>query len=285
MARPPAMRGPLIPLLPQLSNLVQRLPSGDVTVQTINRSVTRLMLSPVPSGTAARTQGPMPCRFPHRVVRRLEAQRETLDFTVYDWSAWNDTYSFIQTGDPEYIESNLYPDTFLNFGFDVALFLDLDGEPVWGKVFDFPPEGGFVDLTETYIDEAVADIAGFRKRIDTGEYIDDQNTSGIVELDGIPVLFAMRPIVKSDGSGPHKGYVVFGQFLDDELIGTFSEQIVQDFSIEPVSETEVPTASDNYTLEVIDQSSLSASKIYSIKGTPSLQATAILPRNITEVGT
>lgn len=155
-----------------------------------------------------------------RVVRRLEAQRETIDFTVYDWSAWNDTYSFIQTGDPEYIESNLYPDTFLNFGFDLALFLDLDGQPVWGRVFDFPPEGGYVDLSESYLDAAVAAIAGFRQRIDTEAYIDDQSTSGIVEVDGIPVLFAMRPIVKSDGSGPHQGYVVFGQFLDEELVST-----------------------------------------------------------------
>ncbi|MBL3557279.1 MULTISPECIES: diguanylate cyclase [Marinobacter] len=219
-----------------------------------------------------------------RVVRRLEAQRETIDFTVYDWSAWNDTYSFIQTGDPEYIESNLYPETFMNFGFDVALFLDLDGEPVWGKVFDFPSEGGFVDLTETYLDEAVATIAGFRKRIDSETDIDNQNTSGIVELDGIPVLFAMRPVVKSDGSGPHQGYVVFGQFLDEELITTLSEQIVQEFSIEPVLDTGVPASSDTYTLEIIDRSALSASKIYSIEGTPSLRATAILPRKITELG-
>ncbi|MDF0751880.1 diguanylate cyclase [Marinobacter sp. 71-i] len=219
-----------------------------------------------------------------RVIRRLDAQRETIDFTVYDWSAWNDTYSFIQSGDPEYIESNLYPDTFLNFGFDVALFLNLDGEPVWGKVFDFPPEGGFINLTETYLDEVVAEIAGFRNRIDFEDDIDNQNTSGIVEVDGVPVLFAMRPIVQSNGVGPHMGYVVFGQFLDDELISTLSEQIVQEFSIELVSEAEVPAASDNYMLEVIDRSALSASKIYSIEGTPSLRATAILPRNITELG-
>ncbi|HEY9118932.1 MAG TPA: CHASE4 domain-containing protein, partial [Marinobacter sp.] len=219
-----------------------------------------------------------------RVVRRLEAQRDTIDFTVYDWSAWNDTYSFIQTGDPEYIESNLYPDTFLNFGFDIALFLDLDGEPVWGKVFDFPPEGGFVNLTETYLDEAVAEIAGFRKQIDTEAHIDDQHASGIVELGGVPVLFAMRPIVKSDGSGPHQGYVVFGQFLDEELINTLSEQIVQEFSIEPVPATGLPASADTYTLEIIDRSTLSASKIYSIEGTPSLRATAILPREITELG-
>ncbi|MCR8914880.1 diguanylate cyclase [Marinobacter panjinensis] len=219
-----------------------------------------------------------------RVVRRLEAQRETIDFTVYDWSAWNDTYSFIQSGDPEYIESNLYPDTFLNFGFDVALFLDLDGQPVWGRVFDFPPEGGYVDLSESYLEAAVAAIAGFRQRIDTEAYIDDQSTSGIVEVDGIPVLFAMRPIVKSDGSGPHQGYVVFGQFLDEELISKLSEQIVLEFSIDPVPDTGVPASADTYTLEIIDRSTLSASKIYSIEGTPGLRATAILPREITELG-
>lgn len=219
-----------------------------------------------------------------RVVRRLDAQRQTIDFTVYDWSAWNDTYSFIQTGDPDYIESNLYPDTFLNFGFDVALFLNLDKEPVWGKVFDFPSDGGFVDLTDTYLDEVLEATTEFTGQIDPEEDIDEQKTSGVIQVDGIPVLFAMRPIVKSDGSGPHKGYVVFGQFLDDELVDTLSEQIVQDFSIEPVSESDVPTASGTYSLAIIDQSALSASKIYRIEGTPSLRATAILPRKITELG-
>lgn len=217
-----------------------------------------------------------------RVVRRLDAQRETIDFTVYDWSSWNDTYSFIQTGDPEYIESNLYPDTFLNFGFDVVLFLNLDREPVWGRIFDFPPEGGFVDLTDAHLDEALEATKDFTRRIDPEDDIEDQKTSGIVQVNDTPVLFAMRPIVRSDGTGPHKGYVVFGQFLDDDLIGKFSEQIVQDFSIEPVSGA--PAGPDQYTLKIIDQNSLSASKVYSIGGIPSLRATAILPRNITTLG-
>ncbi|MFN2361715.1 MAG: CHASE4 domain-containing protein, partial [Marinobacter sp.] len=216
-----------------------------------------------------------------RVVRRLEAQRETIDFTTYDWSAWNDTYTFIQTGDPDYIESNLYPDTFLNLGLDVALFLNLDEELIWGRVFDFPPEGGIVNLTDTYIDEVQAKTADFTGRIDPEENIDDQSISGVVEVDGIPVLFTMRPIVRSDGSGPHKGYLVFGQFLDNDLIARFSDQIVQEFSIEAVSETK---ASDSYSLNVIDQSALSASKVYSIEGTPTLRATAVLSRNITELG-
>lgn len=219
-----------------------------------------------------------------RVVRRLEAQRETIDSTVYDWSAWDDTYAFVQNGNARYIESNLYPDTFLNFGFDVALFLNLDLEPLWGGVFDFPPEADIVDLTESHLDVVLEAVSGFTGRIDFEEDIDDQKTSGIVLVDGIPVLFTMRPVVRSDGTGPHKGYVVFGQFLDDHLIGKLSEQIVQDFSIEPVTEAESPLAPDDYTLRVIDRSRLSASKIFSIEGRPSLRATAILSRDITGLG-
>ncbi|MDL0430615.1 diguanylate cyclase [Marinobacter sp. TBZ242] len=219
-----------------------------------------------------------------RVVRRLDAQRKTIDLTVYDWSAWNDTYTFIQSGRQEYIDSNLYPDTFLNFGFDVALFLNLDQEPVWGRVFDFPSDGGYVDLTDSYLDEVLSATKGFAERIDPEDDIDDQKTSGIVVVGGIPVLFAMRPIVRSDGSGPRKGYVLFGQFLDDELISELSEQIVQDFSIQPVSKTDATASPDNYTLEAINRRALSASRIYSIDGTPSLRATAILPRSITELG-
>lgn len=219
-----------------------------------------------------------------RVIRRLEAQREIIAFTVYDWAAWDDTYSFISSGNSAYIESNLYPETFLKFGFDVALFLNLDREPVWARVFDFPPEGGFADLTDRYLDEVLAETAGFAARVDFEKSIDNQKASGIVLVDGIPVLFAMRPIVRSDGSGPHMGYVVFGQFLDDDLISRFSEQVVQDFRIEPVSETQGLAASDDYMLQAIDRSALSASKVYSIEGTPSLRATVILPRNITNLG-
>lgn len=219
-----------------------------------------------------------------RVVRRLEAQRETIDSTVHDWASWDDTYSFIQSGNPTYIESNLYPETFLNFGFDVALFINLDGEPVWGRVFDFPPEGGFIDLTDTYLDEVVAATAGFRGRIDLAKNGDNQSTSAIIWLDETPLLFAMRPILRSDGTGPHKGYVIFGQFLDGNLISKLSKQLVQDFSIEPVPEARGSEDADSYTLNVIDQSKLSASKIYRIEGVPSLRATAILTRDITKLG-
>ena len=219
-----------------------------------------------------------------RVIRRLETVRHSIDLTVYDWSAWNDTYTFIQNGNQAYIDSNLYPDTFLNFGFDVALFLNLELQPVWGQVFDFDAEDGIINLTDKYLDEMLARIAPFTGQIDLDASIDNQHQSGVVTVDGTPVLFAIRPIVRSDGSGPHRGYVVFGQFLDEELIAEFSEQIVRNFVVEPIGGSGDHRDQDGYWINALDSDTLVASAIFTIDGTPSLRAETILPRNITGLG-
>lgn len=219
-----------------------------------------------------------------RVIRRLQTARNTIDLTVYDWSAWDDTYTFIDDGNQAYINSNLYPDTFLNFGFDVALFLNRELRPVWGRVFDFDPQEGIIDLTDTYLDDVLSRISPFTAEIDFDAGIDDQHQSGVVEVDGIPILFAIRPIVRSDGSGPHRGYVVFGQFLDKDLIADLSEQIVREFSVELIPEAHGEQDQSNYRIKALDSKTLSASAIFSIDGRPGLRATTILPRNITGLG-
>jgi len=219
-----------------------------------------------------------------RVIRKLEAQRDIIDLTVYDWSAWDDTYAFIQDGNQEYQQSNLQPDTFRNFGYEVALFMDLDRELVWGRVFDFTPDGEIKDLSDRYLDEVATKTGRFADRLLGQSDIETQTTSAIIIVDEIPLLFAMRPVIRSDGTGPHKGYLVFGQFLNDELIATFSEQIVQEFRIEPVSAAAATDTDNSYTVDIIDASSLAVSKVFSIEGVPSLWATATLPRNITMLG-
>ncbi|MBS8239380.1 diguanylate cyclase [Marinobacter lipolyticus] len=219
-----------------------------------------------------------------RAIRRLESQRELIDFTVYDWSAWDDTYRFITDRSAAYIASNLHPDTFWNYGFDLAVFMDADYRPVWAGVYDFRSDGDLVDITETHLDRILPKAAAHAQSIDLGEYIDDQRASGIFVIDNTPVLFSMRPIVRSDGSGPHRGFILFGQFLSKEVVEDFSQQIVLDFSIEPVAPSYEGPGPDEYTVSRISQDALSASKLYSVAGVPSLTVSATLPRSITRLG-
>lgn len=219
-----------------------------------------------------------------RAIRRLESQREIIDFTVYDWSAWDDTYRFVEDRNVDYIESNLHPETFLNFRFDVALFMDNSGDAVWARVYDFGPEGEIHDHTDQYLGDILPSAFAHAQTIDADEDIDDQTVSGVMVVEDTPILFSVRPVVRSDGSGDARGYVLFGQFLDEEVVEKFSEHIVLDFEIEPVEPPYEDLQPGDYSINNISGDLLSVSKIYSIEGSPSLRASANMARSITRLG-
>ncbi|TGN41000.1 sensor domain-containing diguanylate cyclase [Marinobacter confluentis] len=219
-----------------------------------------------------------------RVVRRLEGELDTIDFTVYDWSSWDDTYSFMQDRNEAYIDSNLHPDTFWNYGIQIALFLDNSGDPFWAGIYDFNAEEGKTDLTDTHLDAVLPVANAFSRRIDLDADVDDQKAGGILQIGDLPVLFSMRPIYQSDGTGEPRGYVMFGQVLSEQRIETLSEQIVLDFQVEPVNRDNDSVASGAYRIEAVDDQTLRASKIMMIGGIPSLKTSVTLPRHITQLG-
>ena len=59
-----------------------------------------------------------------------------LDSTVSDWAGWDDTYIFVQDINEDYIESNLVEGTFVNLGLNIMLFMNTEGEVVYGKEFN-----------------------------------------------------------------------------------------------------------------------------------------------------
>ncbi|MAB52584.1 MULTISPECIES: CHASE4 domain-containing protein [unclassified Marinobacter] len=101
-----------------------------------------------------------------RVVRRIEAQLETIEFTVYDWAAWDDTYEFSNDLNQRYVTSNLQPDTFENFGFEVALIMDRNGNSLWAGVFDYRSGEDIIDRTESHQSELLAAASDYTENID-----------------------------------------------------------------------------------------------------------------------
>jgi sensor domain CHASE-containing protein len=59
-----------------------------------------------------------------------------LDSIVGDWAAWDDTYAFIQDANEDYLESNLVDDTFFNLGINIMIFINSEGDVVYGKTFN-----------------------------------------------------------------------------------------------------------------------------------------------------
>lgn len=217
-----------------------------------------------------------------RVIGRLEGVLSRIDDTVYDWSSWDDTYLFMQDSNEAFVESNLSLDTFWVYGTQVALFLDTSGEAVWAGVYDFEAEEGDGDVTDKHLDTLAPIVKALSKRIDLDAGVEDQQVGGIFQIGNMPVAFSMRTIHTSLGAGKSRGYVLFGQVLNGQKTEELSEQILLDFTVEPIAHGSV--ASGAYSIELIDEGQLIASKVLMIDGIPSLKAAVTLPRHITQLG-
>ena len=80
----------------------------------------------------------------------------------------------------------------------------------------------------------------------------------MVVINGVPVLIAAQPILKSDGTGPAEGNLLFGRIMDNEMMNEISEKLGLKVSFELISrvdfdkqkekDSEIKPISDDYVL-------------------------------------
>lgn len=150
-----------------------------------------------------------------RATNTLRDQINYLTATTTDWAYWDDTYTFIQDKNTDYIESNLADEVFINLGLNVMIYVNASGDVVFQKAYDLKneQETPLPDGLEVYLLPGRllpgADAASLRR--------------GIIVLPDGPMLVAARPILTSAKQGPACGTLIFGTFLDDNLIARLAE--------------------------------------------------------------
>ncbi len=127
-----------------------------------------------------------------------------------DWAQWDDTYQFMDDLNKQYIASNLNDATLKNLNADEMLFFDSElklrhsmaTDKVFEKENDFPEDMEDFLISNT---EIVNDLK------------DDGESTGVIKTEDGKLLFVIQKIVKSDGSGEPKGYLMFGRYIDSWL--------------------------------------------------------------------
>ena len=148
------------------------------------------------------------------VQNAIETQYDYLDHIAMDWGYWDDTYEFIRTSDPEYIDSNLGNESLVDLEINLFLFFNASGDLVYSK---------YVDLNTG---EAMLLPDGVEETMKTGSLLSEsENDSlrGVVLFDEMPVLLASRPILQSNHEGPVEGTLIVGRCLDDDFVGSIEE--------------------------------------------------------------
>lgn len=138
-------------------------------------------------------------RFIREAQERVAQEAEDITEKAGDWSAWDDTYRYMEDRNPQYVKSNMQYTTFVVTKLSVIAFYDTNGSYVFGRAFDLdwnlPVEVPMELVHET------------RFRPDSvGSGID-----GFLVLNDTPVIIAAKPVLTSSGEGPARGVLIMGR--------------------------------------------------------------------------
>lgn len=145
-----------------------------------------------------------------RALFSLNEQIDKIDSTVVDWAQWDDTYEFVEDLKDDYILSNVVYGSFVNNRVNLMLFYNSSGGIIFGKAFDIET-GQEIPVPVHFQNLSSSDILL--------QHIDLKiNYKGLVLLPEGPMLISSRPIMKSDRTGPFRGTLIMGRFLNSKEI-------------------------------------------------------------------
>lgn len=150
-----------------------------------------------------------------------------------DWSAWDDTYAFVQNRNSEFIASNLVPEGLANSRVNIAVFVNTSGKIVYGTGFDSEKQ------KLTPVPEAL------KRHISLGDPLlqhphPKSSLAGILLLPSGPILITSRPIITTKSTGPIRGTLVFGRNLDAAGIAKLSKITRLPLIVHSVNEPRLP---------------------------------------------
>jgi sensor domain CHASE-containing protein len=167
-----------------------------------------------------------------QAVHALGVRLEGLDATNLDWASWDNTYDFVLTLSPQYIDSNLVDGTFTALSVNAIVILDSSGGIVFAKAFDFDndePSEVPEDLVAHLTDDGY-----LAARLSAHE-----TTSGVLSLaDGI-MLISTRPIMTSDETGPPHGSFVMAVFVSEQMLQDISNVTMLSVAGTPLRESAI----------------------------------------------
>jgi sensor domain CHASE-containing protein len=208
-----------------------------------------------------------------RVDSTVENNISQLTLKLADWSAWDDTYKFIQDKNREYIKTNLQNSSFTIIKVNAIVFVNTKNEIVFRKMVDY-------NSSEEISSDSLVSYITSHDKLTKLENV-DSSVSGIILLPEGPFFIASKPILTSNTLGPIRGSVIFGKFLDNneiDSIGKLTQTSVNFFNLnssplpDDISVAKSKLSKENpYFINVVSQNSIAGYKlIYDLDGNPIL---------------
>jgi hypothetical protein len=168
-----------------------------------------------------------------RTQSALSETLSALDTKLVDWAWRDDSYSFVETRDESYIDTNLMDETLTNLKLNFLVFVNTRDEVVFAKYVDLKTqeEVPFPDSFLARITEPDSPV----KPQDS-----DPKITGILLTPEGPILVASRSILTSYGEGPSHGFILMARYLDDTELSRLSETTRVNVQVLPADGVQPP---------------------------------------------
>ncbi len=164
-----------------------------------------------------------------RIENTLARELDNLSATTADWSAWDETYQFVQDYNPAYVESYLSENTFAILSLDLIAIVASDGTIAYARFFDLQ-NGSFYPLSPEVREEFTSDSPLLNHQSP------DSEVKGILRANDRYYLVAARPILTSSHEGPIRGAVIFGRLLNETTEAALAQQTQTSLHLFPIEE-------------------------------------------------
>jgi sensor domain CHASE-containing protein len=182
-----------------------------------------------------------------QVQGAFQSRIDEIGLLAGDWAAWDDTYAFVADGNQTFIDSNITEVTFANGPLDLIAVYDLNGMPVVERRYDRAREQ-YLPPWSDYLAQRQPGST-----LLTHDSVESVH-SGLLMVEGKPLMIAALPVINSRGEGPIRGTLVMAHMFDDEALAKLNSRVHLDVTW---SQVRAGDAADlEASIEVIDDTHL-----------------------------
>ena len=163
----------------------------------------------------------------------LDNKISSIKMTAVDYAAWDETYNFVSEYNHNYVDSTFTNEFFENLKINFFALFDNNGKMVFISQYDFKNHKLIVN--NDTLEKALLNnekLINYNK-----EKLENSGVQGLVKLTGIPTLIISTPVLKSDNSGPAKGTLIIGQYLDENTNNLISNALGFPVKLYNISDT------------------------------------------------
>jgi len=141
-----------------------------------------------------------------RILYFISDSFSNYDDVVRDWATWDDTYAFVKDRNSKFRQANLLPQTFDNLRIHLLMICDEKCRVVFASGYD-AGQDALYPLAAKDVEKIMTGFACNLK--------ENKGKQGLVMMPKGVMLVNSRPIIKSDRTGPFRGTLFMGRYLDD----------------------------------------------------------------------